>query len=334
MTAPLVSVKMITYNHAPFIVQAIEGVLQQKTNFPFELVIGEDCSTDGTREIVFAYQRRYPDIIRIITSDSNVGMKTNGLRTRKACRGKYVAVCEGDDWWQHPLKLQKQVDYLETHPDCGMVHSNYDVYHESSKVLTKDYMNYRKFEVPQKPDIIDIIVRCRISFRIQACTAIFRNALCEEIIESDPYLHQSGHFLMGDTQLWAELAIKSGIAYIPESLATYRLLDESASRSKDRKKSWRFEQSDCEMKLYLCDKYDLSKGIRRERELAWCKHSLRLAFHEGKASLAQEVKEKKGSLTLREWFLYVGARYKIIQHIFTNAVYFRDLIKGRSNADA
>src|ERR1700690_2758382 len=113
MKEPLVSVKMITYNHAPYITRAIEGVLQQKTTFPFELIIGEDCSTDGTREIVFAYQKKYPDIIRVITSDKNVGMNINGLRTIKAGKGKYIALCEGDDYWHNPEKLQKKVDFLK-----------------------------------------------------------------------------------------------------------------------------------------------------------------------------------------------------------------------------
>ena len=80
---PLVSVKMITYNHASYIGQAIEGVVGQKTTFPFELVIGEDCSTDGTREIVFEYQKKFPDIIRVITSDKNVGGKKNSRRVTK-----------------------------------------------------------------------------------------------------------------------------------------------------------------------------------------------------------------------------------------------------------
>ncbi len=88
MPAPLVSVKMVTYNHAPFIAQAIEGVLQQKTKFPFELVIGEDCSTDGTRELVFEYQKKHPDIIRVVTSDENVGMKKNGLARFSGLSGK------------------------------------------------------------------------------------------------------------------------------------------------------------------------------------------------------------------------------------------------------
>lgn len=88
MPEPLVSVKMITYNHAPYIAQAIEGVLMQKTNFLFELVIGEDCSTDGTREIVFEYQKKYPDIIRVITSEHNVGVKKKWLPHHESLPGK------------------------------------------------------------------------------------------------------------------------------------------------------------------------------------------------------------------------------------------------------
>ena len=95
---PLVSVHMITFNHEPYIARAIEGVLMQETDFPIELVIGEDCSTDGTREIVLEYQKKHPETIRVITSARNVGPNVNELRTDKACRGRYVAYCEGDDY--------------------------------------------------------------------------------------------------------------------------------------------------------------------------------------------------------------------------------------------
>jgi glycosyltransferase involved in cell wall biosynthesis len=113
---PLVSVGMISYNHAPYIAQAIEGVLQQETNFPIELVIGEDCSTDCTREIILAFKNKYPNIIRVITSERNVGANNNSNRVIKSCRGKYIAFCEGDDYWIDRLKLQKQVDQLENNP--------------------------------------------------------------------------------------------------------------------------------------------------------------------------------------------------------------------------
>lgn len=128
MDNPLVSVHMVTYNHEPYIAQAIEGMLRQETDFPIELVIGEDCSTDRTHDIVFDYQKKHPDIIRVITSDKNVGARKNSKRVYKACRGKYLAFCEGDDYWTDPYKLQKQVDYFAANPEVVLVaHRAYSI---------------------------------------------------------------------------------------------------------------------------------------------------------------------------------------------------------------
>lgn len=110
---PVVSVQMVTYNHEPYIRQAIEGVLMQETDFDYELVIGEDCSTDRTREICFEYQKKYPERIRVLWSEKNVyAIGGNGSRTTIRCRGEYLAFCEGDDYWTDPKKLQKQVDLM------------------------------------------------------------------------------------------------------------------------------------------------------------------------------------------------------------------------------
>ena len=99
MTPPLVSVCMTAYNHAPYIGRAIEGVLSQRTTFAVELVLSDDCSPDGTGAICRDYAARYPDRIRLLTGDVNVGMRANYRRTIEACRGRYVAMCDGDDWW-------------------------------------------------------------------------------------------------------------------------------------------------------------------------------------------------------------------------------------------
>jgi len=116
---PLVSVIMVTYNHERYLAEAIEGVVRQEASFPIELLIGEDCSTDGTREIALTYQRRFPEMIRVITSAQNVGMHRNGARLMAADRGKYVAFCEGDDFWTSPHKLQWQVEILDAHQDLS-----------------------------------------------------------------------------------------------------------------------------------------------------------------------------------------------------------------------
>jgi glycosyltransferase involved in cell wall biosynthesis len=113
---PKVSVCMISYRHEAFIAQAIESILAQQCDFDFELVIGDDCSPDGTGAICDEYARRDPRV-RLLARDRNLGVMANFSRTLQACSGEYVAVCEGDDYWIDPLKLAKQVSFLDAHPD-------------------------------------------------------------------------------------------------------------------------------------------------------------------------------------------------------------------------
>jgi glycosyltransferase involved in cell wall biosynthesis len=124
------SVAMITYNHGRFIGQAIESILGQNVNFEYEIVIGEDCSTDDTRAVVKEFHRRYPDRIRLLLRERNVGSMRNFVETIETCRGEYVAFLEGDDFWTAADKLQKQVDFLDTHPDraicCGRARALYE----------------------------------------------------------------------------------------------------------------------------------------------------------------------------------------------------------------
>jgi glycosyltransferase involved in cell wall biosynthesis len=129
---PLVSVRVATYNHEKYIAQCIEGILMQKTDFPFEVIIGEDCSTDRTREIVLSYQKKYPDKIKVLLPEKNLGPAQNSLQIQQACQGKYHAMCEGDDYWIDPLKLQKQVDFMEAHPDFSLCFHNAFILGESA----------------------------------------------------------------------------------------------------------------------------------------------------------------------------------------------------------
>ncbi|MDH3442419.1 MAG: glycosyltransferase [Deltaproteobacteria bacterium] len=125
---PLVSVCLITYNHREFFRQAIDSVLMQRTEFSFEIIIGDDGSIDGTTDTVLDYHRRFPEKIRVLLAKENLGKQTgngrlNGIRTLRACRGKYIAFLEGDDYWTDSKKLQKQVEFLESNPDyAGAFH--------------------------------------------------------------------------------------------------------------------------------------------------------------------------------------------------------------------
>src|SRR5882762_4326458 len=115
--APKVSVAMICYKQEQFITQAVESAMMQKTDFPYELVISDDCSPDSTREIALDLQRRYPDRIRLLLPETNRGMMSNFVQTLRACTGDYIALLEGDDYWIDARKLQKQADLLDTHPE-------------------------------------------------------------------------------------------------------------------------------------------------------------------------------------------------------------------------
>lgn len=124
MDRPMVSVAIVTYNHEHYIAAAIDSVLMQKTRFKYEVLIADDASTDQTPLIIDKYQRLYPEIITVFHRKTNMGAGRNGDVLHGACRGKYIATLDGDDYWSYDLKLQKQVDYLEKHKKAVAVAHN------------------------------------------------------------------------------------------------------------------------------------------------------------------------------------------------------------------
>ena len=138
---PLVSICVQTYQHAPFIRKCLDGILMQKTNFPFEIILGEDNSTDGTKEICQSYAEKYPNIIHLTIGKREDVIYINGrptgrfnlMRNLSNCRGKYKAMCEGDDYWINENKLQQQVDYLESNPECALTFHNAKIVNEKDQ---------------------------------------------------------------------------------------------------------------------------------------------------------------------------------------------------------
>ena len=137
MNDPLVSIVMIAYNVDNYIAEAIESVLSQQVSFPYELVVGEDCSTDKTLQIALKYQSEHPGVIRVLQREKNLGLTPNCVDTHNHCRGKYIALLDGDDYWTDKNKLQKQVDFMESHPEyAGCAHQ--------SSVIRGDASNFVK----------------------------------------------------------------------------------------------------------------------------------------------------------------------------------------------
>lgn len=201
-----VSVCMIAYNHEKYIVQAVESALMQQTDFDYEIVIGEDCSTDGTRALLVNLQKEHPGKIRLLLPERNLGMMPNFIATLKACRGQYIALLEGDDFWTHPHKLQKQADFLDANPDFVMcVH----------KVEVQDEAGNRSCANTEQPDVVyvkDIITR---DWFIMTCSITFRNGL----VTYPKWFYRVRN---GDYALQLLVSHHGLTRYLPEVMGVYR----------------------------------------------------------------------------------------------------------------
>ena len=118
--------------------------MKQQTDFPIQLIIGEDCSKDGTRQICEKYAAEYPDKILLLPSDSNWGMSKNGMRIMQHARGKYVAILDGDDYWSDPYKLRDQVKFMEENPDYALVHTDIDAVDDDGNFIENELVDERR----------------------------------------------------------------------------------------------------------------------------------------------------------------------------------------------
>jgi glycosyltransferase involved in cell wall biosynthesis len=210
---PLVSVACITYNHEKFIAQAIESVLMQETDFPVELVIGEDCSTDGTRAIVQEYAAKYPGVIRPLLPDRNLGMAKNYEAVRLACRGKYIAWLEGDDYWILPEKLQMQVDLMEANPHFSMCGTKTRLSISGADGLEKESRFLAPFTIQEEYGLDEFL----LGYTMHTTSMLLRHG----VVEFSEWL--SDIVMLRDTCVFALHADKGPVGYIDEVASCYRL---------------------------------------------------------------------------------------------------------------
>jgi len=201
----MVSVSMITYNHEKYIAEAIEGVVMQKTSFPFELVIGEDLSTDNTRTICLEYQKKYPDIIRLRLNETNQGMMLNWINNIECGKGRYIALCDGDDYWTDPYKLQKQVDFMEANPDYALC--SHKVYTLMCDTLDEN--------IEMEKDILSTDDLIGKDWGLLTASIFFRK---------DAHKTPAWYYTVknGDFALQLIVSLSGKIKFLPEYMAVYR----------------------------------------------------------------------------------------------------------------
>lgn len=210
----MVSVCVITFNQEPYIDLALKSIVVQKTNFPYNIYIGEDCSKDGTRNICAEYEKYYKGKINLLPSINNIGVMPNFIRTLQACNGRYIAICEGDDYWTDPLKLQKQVDILENNPEYAMCFTNRTKIDSEGKIISEDTIPERFKRDLMPEDLIG-------SFTPPTQTVVFRRDLLDNNI-----FYSTHKIFNGDTFLFWYIAQFGKTAYLDEITAAYRVSGE------------------------------------------------------------------------------------------------------------
>ena len=242
---PLVSILCITYNHEKYIKKTFSGFEMQKCNFEFEILIGEDCSTDNTLKLCKEFQQKHPEYVRLITSEKNVGAKRNSFRINKLARGKYIAFCEGDDYWITADKLQKQVNFLESNPQYNLVHTNAEIrdangifkriYHKQENINSLLHSNNQAYD------------RLLVKFYVCTGTTLMRKKDRTTLFSQNPENIFTEQRRLGDMQLWSGMLSLGKFAWLPEITTCYNESEESATRSKNKKNTF----------MLFCDAFEV-----------------------------------------------------------------------------
>lgn len=242
MSEPLVSVVCIAYNQEKYVGQALRGILAQKTNFPIEVIVNDDASTDKTAEVIRTFEPAFKGRMQALCRTENGwsrGIHPWFDATFPLVRGKYIALCEGDDYWLDPLKLAKQVAILEADPGIGAVHTDYLEYHQDKET----FVHLRRETLRKKGKILGDLLRSNVNY-LATGSLLIRTDRLREAVEA---IRAMPRFAMGDFPLVLHVAAHSRIAYLNEPTCVYRVLGESASHSTDPSKRITFRRSTLEV---------------------------------------------------------------------------------------
>lgn len=245
MNSVIVSVVIVTYNQEQWIRQTIESIMVQKTDYPFEVIIGDDCSTDATSSICLEYAEKYNNV-KVIKHKHNQGVVGNWVACVRECIGKYIMNCAGDDYWHNPNKIQLQVDFMQNHPNCVISHTDFDKLFVKNKRLIKSY-NTRECIVPPEGKI-----QKKVLFgqeKISAVTICYRTEELKKYCPLEMYV--SMQFPREDWPTILILSAHGDICYLPVSTAIYRVGQVSITNSIDYDKIRRRAQLDKNMTEYL-----------------------------------------------------------------------------------
>ncbi len=260
---PLVSVLITTYNQEEYIAQTLDGVLMQQVRFDYEIVIGEDCSTDGTRAICRNYAARHPHRIVLLENNPNKGLLHNYFDSLLRCRGRYIADCAGDDYWIDPKKLQDQVELLEGDRAISLVHTNWKIYNQQTGKVTDNVRGLQgEFynTIDEGDEAILSLLNQRQAPLVFLSSSCYRREPILAFYHQHTALFRSRRFYCEDLQL-VFAALKVGkLYYLDRETTIYRVDEASVSNTKVERKKYRFELSMLELRLYITTTFGIDQG--------------------------------------------------------------------------
>lgn len=261
MNEVTVSIVCLTYNQERYIRQTLDGFLAQEADFNYEIVVHDDASTDSTPAIIEEYSLKYPDVFRPLLSTTNNYDKgllyIYDIAIRHA-RGKYIAYCEGDDYFIDPHKLQKQVDFLESHPDHTLVHTGFMKYRDDKGKMSS--FDSTRCPPPQG-DVLETILIHNI---ITAPTVLFRRDLALEALSELVGKSMERQWLTPDYPLWLYFAGRGKIGYLTDVTTVYRYSRNSISSNKDAQRYISFLESVLDIKAYFIEKFGMGEAIKNK----------------------------------------------------------------------
>lgn len=256
-----VSVLMPTYNHEKTIAQAIESFLAQRCTFPIELCICDDASTDATPKIAAKYQQQYPNQITFIAKPVNQGLMRNYQTLLSVAKGQYLSILESDDYWTDPLKLQKQVDFLDANEEYGLSFTRVSFWQDG---VLKQAKNVEEVVAKHANDLYSYMLLRSIIYSPTTC---FRRSFLDAYCNVDEYVRLD--FKTFDYPVWLSLARFSKVHYLPDDTAVYRISGASISNTSDVSKRLKFELAVIKIRHYVVGLYGtgcLSLRAIRRRE--------------------------------------------------------------------
>ena len=271
----MISIGVMGYNQEKYVRQTMDCILAQQCNFTFEIVIGDDASTDNTRTILEEYQKKYPHIIKLLPRGPNKGILRNFRAVMEACTGKYITICHCDDFWHDPLKLEKQISFLENNPDYGFVHTDADVFFQDRNVTVPSFHAAEEKPVPEGDVYKDLVLSKFFIFTGSTC---FSKEAIDKYVNFDEF--EKADFMYEDLPTWLELAKHVKFKYLPDSTMTYRRFKNSHSNPTQKARKYVLMDAHYKMKTHFIRKYNLDRESVLEFEMQYHQMRFNVAYNQ------------------------------------------------------